>query len=420
MAKSEKDHQKVEAAKDVVYTYISSLAQHSCSETAVAYFYQLMWDCLAPENTAIKGALTVVVDDEQFKQEQGLNFLNRSYYTICNPWHLDNQKMPYLKHIIDRLDSAPENHAINDITQDLRKQWMNFSKGEYGDCLRRQMRLGGYESFQEETREFRGVLADYLPDYFCLYRSVTRTPDIEQLEQEHSHPDYSGTATKQINRLRETYDAVYEYRNLRQQGVTSVKHPSRLELAEFERGLDFYYPDRNDSFKSKSRTICHKKRRYEKYGRYRPQIKEYLMESMESFPTRTKSKLAESIDRVLVKFDDQIFMDPITAQSLFLRLLDSVLLPDLNTSNIWRLERFVGDAGSMNFTGMLLSLVLACPMIRFKLEKKLGYLYRKFENELLTGVQWVVDLFEHINLALVMNARKIGYFSLTESQPDAA
>ncbi|MBE9110676.1 hypothetical protein IQ273_14740 [Nodosilinea sp. LEGE 07298] len=420
MAKSERDHQKVEAAKAVVYIYINHLAYHISPETAVLYFYQLMWDRLTPECLPVRDALTVVIEDEQFKEEQGLQFINRSYYSICNPWHLDNKKRPYLKQIIDRLDREPETESINRTTQALREQWMNFSKGEYGDCLRRQMHLGGHEIFREEDREFRNVLADYLPDYFYLYRSVTRTPDIEQLEQEHSHPEYSGTATKQINRLRESYDAVYEYRNLRQQGVTGIDHPSRLELAEFEKGLDFYYPGRNDSFKSKARTICHKKRRYEKYASYRPQVKEYLMESVELFPARTKSKLTESIDRALVRFDDRTSMDPITSKSLFLGLLDSVLLPVPNTSNILRLERCVGDVGPMNFTGMLLSLVLACPMIRFRLEKKLGYLYRKFEGKSLEGIQWVVDLFEHINLALVMNARKIGYFSLTEPLPDAA
>jgi hypothetical protein len=106
-----------------------------------------------------------------------------------------------------------------------------------------------------------------------------------------------------------------------------------------------------------------------------------------------------------------------TVINLFRRLLNTAFLPELSTSSILRLRQLLDTSGPASMTTVLLSLVLACPMIRFELEKKLGFLYRYFEDSSIKAVQWVVDFFEHINLALVMNAKPIGYFSWVSQLP---
>ncbi|MGF1567712.1 MAG: hypothetical protein ACFCVD_06535 [Nodosilinea sp.] len=415
MVRQLSDRLKFEIAKDDVYDYIRRLAYRYPPEEALKLFYDLLWDRVTPALPTARSALTTVVEDARFKQIEGLHFLNRSYYSICNPWHLDGEMMPYLRRLIDHLGTLPAPAAQNPTTELLRERLKDFGSGEYGDCLRRQMRLGGYATYREEHREFRGIVADYLPDYFCLYRSATRTPDIEQLERDaYSNPEHSGTGAKQLNKLRETYEAVYRYRELRHQGATGLVNPSRLQVPDFERGLDYYYPHRHNSFSQQAQTHTQQRRVYQRYANYRPHVKTYLMDAIEPFPARTKERIAESIRKAMARIEDDAQLEAITTKNLFLRLLDAVLLPEYNTSHTLRLERWVSDASPLDFAGMLLSLVLACPMIRFSLEKKLGYLYRAFEYKTIEAAQWVVELFEHINLSLVMNARQIGYFPLLD------
>ena len=57
-------------------------------------------------------------------------------------------------------------------------------------------------------------------------------------------------------------------------------------------------------------------------------------------------------------------------------------------------------------------------MIRFELGKKLGTLYRYFENHRIEAADWVLDFFDHMNLALVMNATRGGYCSLNDPLPE--
>jgi hypothetical protein len=142
------------------------------------------------------------------------------------------------------------------------------------------------------------------------------------------------------------------------------------------------------------------------------------MASIAALPGQTRDKLYRELVRALGTIDEQASMAISTVINLFTRLLNAIFLPEFNTSSILRFQHYVNRSGSMSITGVLLSLLLACPMIRFVLEKKLGYLYRYFEQASLRTEQWVVNFFEHVNLALVMNAKPIGYFSVVTQLPN--
>lgn len=400
-----------EQAKEDVYGYIGWLIRCLPPEQALKAFYALMLDRVTPHNPEIRASLTAVIEDERFKQEDGLHFLNRVFYTICNPLNLDGELWPYLKQLVGWLNSEfLDPPPINPTTRSFRERLQEFSSGEYGNCLRRQMHLDGDSLFSEERRQSTGTLSDYLPDYFCMYRSVTRTPDIVKLEREmYNNPEESGVSAKQAHKLQQTYDAVYQYRALRLQGEQGLVNPTNLNVAAFEYGLRHYSPRRKGSFYAKAQELRGNRDPYMRYESYRPQIRDYLVEATSMLPISMKDELYEGFHRALSRTDDYLPMEDITYKRLFSHLLDAVFLPEYNSSNILRLEHYVNESKPSGFTGMLMSLVLACPMIRFNLEKKLGYLYQVFEEKSTQTVQWLLELFENVNLALVMNAKKIGY-----------
>jgi hypothetical protein len=405
-------------AKDVVYDYIWDLARNVSPEQALTAFYDLLCNRIAVGRQDVIASLDRVVGADDFKQEKGLQFLNRSFYTICNPWHLNSEMMPYLNQLIDRLKHLPDPSAHDPYTRLLRRRLHDFSQGDYGDCLHRQMRLGAYGQNSPIKYQAQGVVGDYLPDYFYLYCSTTRTPDIEDLEQAvYDNPLQSGLGYKQSKKLEEMYRAVAQYHRSRLQGEKELFNPTRLPTTEFEQGLINYHPKRPQGFTFQALELDHKISPTTRYDTGRLVVQDYLMASIAALPGQTRDKLYRELVRALGTIDDHASMAGSTVINLFTRLLNAIFLPEFNTSSVLRFQQYVDRAGSTSITGVLLNLLLACPMIRFDLEKKLGYLYRHFEKASLKTEQWVVNFFEHVNLALVMNARHIGYFSVVTQLP---
>ncbi len=406
----------LEQSKEVVYDYIRDLARDVSPEDALAAFYDLLCDRIAVEKPEVISHLDLVIQSKGFKQDPGLHFLNRSFYTICNPWHLDADMIAYLDQLVSRLNQLPDRSAHDPLTRSLRRRLHDFNRGEYGDCLRRQMRLGIADRRDRAQRQ--EVLGDYLVDYFYLYCATTRTPDIEELEQRvYDDPLQSGLGRKQSRKLEDIYRAINHYRRLRLQGATHLNNPTRLSIQAFERGLWEYSPKRQGGFYQRARAFKNQTQHPHRYENYRPVIQEYLVTSIEHLPSRNRDKLHRDLFRALSTIESQASMAIGTVINLFTRLLNAVFLPEFNTSNILRLRRLLDTSGPASMTAVLLSLVLACPMIRFELEKKLGFLYRSFEDSSIKAVQWVVNFLEHVNLALVMNAKQLGYFSWVAQLP---
>ena len=409
-----------EQAKEDVYDYVGRLVRCHSPDRAVEAFDALLLSCVTPLEPEIRGSLIKVIHHDRFMQEAGMHFINRLYYTLCNPLHLDIETTPYLRQIIGRLDNLPDQEPVGRATKKLRRRLREFSASEYGDCLRRQMRLCAQGNYGPGAPAPRRMVGDYLPDYFCLYQPVTRTPDIEELERNspYQNPENSGVYAKQVYKLRQTYEAVYAYRAGRLRGDTGLVNPTRMADAVFERGLTQYYPHRSGSYQSQGRTLDLQRQPNQRYARYHAQVRDYVMAVVESFPGRTREKLGIAMVNSLAQIDDQATLVDPTWISLFTRLLDGVFLPEANASEMLRLRRHIDTATPLGFAGLLLSFVLACPMIRFELGKKLGTLYRYFENYRTEAADWVLDFFDHMNLALVMNATRVGYCSLNDPLPE--
>lgn len=406
-----------EQAKEIVYSYIAELAQLSDPEQARRAFYNLLMQRIAVGRSDVIRALNCVLESEEFAQEAGLKFINRCYYTICNPWHLNSDRAAELQQLICDLRTLKAASAKAHLTRPLQRRMHDFKASEYTECLCRQMRLGGHAGFSEETRQYRGVVADYLPDYFYLYKSATCMPDIEDLEQQLAHRRQfeSGLAQKQQRKLKQDYAAVRTYYNHRRQGIPAAElvNPTRLPVEELEQGLRDYDPRRPDGLYARSQQLEAATSPELSFQAYRPKVQTYLMQAAETLPEKVQGRFRRELHGALesaVKGDQ--LMAGSTVIVLFTRLLDAIFLPDPSPLGVEKFCQSLESASPSGLTRVLLSLVLGCPMIRFHLEKKLGFLYRQFEQSRLELVSWLVKFFEHINLGLVMNAKKLHYPSL--------
>lgn len=398
----------VEQSKEVVYAYLQELAYRDPSDKVPDIFYGLLGEriCLESGRQDVLRALTVVINGDDFTGKEGFHFLNRCYHSISNPWHLNGARTPQLRELISRMAQVPEPRAINPETRKLQQQLYTFSRNEYGQTLQRQLQLD-----RKDTQ--REVVGDLLPELFFLHRSVTRTDDIEAWEQQqYNDPLDSGLGRKQAKKLKQQYLDLGEYCRQRKLDMTLAVNPTHLPQEELEQSLPYYHYKRPRSFDRQARELRSQIQPTQCFGHCQGTIKDYLMGAIAPLPRSVRRKFERDLSRVLRSTDGSAKMAESTIISIFKRLLNAVLMQKQDASNIIRLKRSLESAGAMKITGVLLSLVLACPMIRFHLEKQLGYVYKYFEGQLIEKVQWVVRFFEHVNLALLVNAKKLGYFSL--------
>lgn len=400
----------MDSAKQCVYAYIHRLAtdvseRGGDARQARRAFQTLLWDRVAVDRRDVIEALDTVIASNEFDSEKGLQFINRCYYTICNPWHYRSDRVADLEWVIGQLQQLPEPRGNNRLTVTLRRRLYAFKQSEYTIHLLRQLRLGGYEGYNDSRRQNRGVIGDVLPDYFYLYRSTTRTADIEELEQRDFNNDArrSGIGRKQLFKLKETYRSLDRYPETR-------FNPTALPDPEFQRVWQQYHPNRENGFTAKSHKFQNRIQAEIPLQASQPLIHEYLLQPIQDVQAlNTRKKLQHDIESIWDSFE----LDAPTMRSsvilAFERALNALFLPSLTKQSVQKFKALVHNIGFMQITNILLNLVLGCPMVRFSLEKKLGYLYSFFEDAAIATEAWLVRFFEYMNVALVMNAKQLIY-----------
>lgn len=400
----------VDSAKQCVYSYIHRLAidisdRDRDSRRSRQAFYSLLWDRVAVDRRDVIQALDAVIASNEFGGERGLQFINRCYYTLCNPWHYRPDRVIDLEWVIGQLQRLPEPKGQNRLTLALRRRLSDFKQSDYTPCLLRQLRLGGYPGYNDSHRQNRGIIGDLLPDYFYLYRSTTRTDDIEELEKSRFNNDarYSGVGSKQLFKLKETYRSLNQY-------PETCFNPTTLPNAEFQQVWQQYHPNQENGFRAKSQRFQNSIRPEMPLQTIQPLINNYLLQPIQEVQTlNTRKWLQYNIQGIWDSFE---LDGPAMRTSVILsfeRALDALFLPGFTKQNVQRFKALVVSIGSMQMTNILLNIVLACPMARFRLEKKLGYLYSSFEDAAIEVERWLVDFFECMNVALVLNARQLLY-----------
>ncbi|MGD1941112.1 MAG: hypothetical protein ACFB0G_07350 [Leptolyngbyaceae cyanobacterium] len=404
--------------KELIYKYIQQLAVFVPPGQAIKYFYKMFIDRTPlDENGArrdIRDALEELLDMPEFSDEEALKFLNRCYYSIGNLWLMDVSKRPHLEKLVGRLDDLPGGRARNPYTARLRRLLHLFGQSRYAVLLRRQMDLGGYEGYDPFHRRRTGKVRDILADNFCLYRAATLSEDLQLLHEQTEQSWWdTGIGSSQWFRLQETQQEIAFYRQQRGQGIKDVFSPMRyISTEELDQCLTFYDPMRRNALSLRARNLC-RKLKAASSTHISPQVVcDYLMASIRPLPEAIYKKLRRELLTALSRFEQGVAFVGVSVINLFRGLLDAIFLPGSRDSEISVFQRFIEYAGPRKFVGVILSIVLPCPMVRFELEKKLGYLYSHHENERLEEVPWLLQFFEHINLAIVMNAEPLRYFKV--------
>ena len=124
-------------------------------------------------------------------------------------------------------------------------------------------------------------------------------------------------------------------------------------------------------------------------------------------------------EEAIAEFQTNVPLTQVVRIQMFSRLINAIL-KDSGPTGV-SFSHFIQSVGTNIVTSLLLNMVLSCEMVRFELEKRFAYLHHQFFNTENAGLQWLLEAFDHMNVALALNAKYLGYFNLSPAtaMPDS-
>lgn len=397
-----------------IYNYVRQLAMMP-PEEAVDAFYRLLWQGNAYPRDDVKMALQKMVSAKDF-EEHKLKIINRCYYTLVNRWHLDGSRDDALVNMILKLETMPSERAQNTVTRSLRDTLRSYKDSDYYTVLKKNLYLlDGWESRianQPRDRYF----GDLFSNYFFIYEAGTQTVDIEKSGDKLS----DGILQKRDQKLRQyRQDLANFYTCVKQPGTKSIPNPTQqLTSDDLYQAIKLYTPRRQDSFKLQADGFKGKLKPLYTVGECKRVIYHHVMQPLQELGPSNQRLFSREFAKVLDEFQDDLSMTRTIEIQIFSRLLSAIARYDDTRQEEARFYRFVTVAGPQVITSLLLKIILTCRMVRFELEKRFAYLHHKFSSTSQDVVRWLVEAFDHMNVALALNAKYLNYFALS-SQKDS-
>jgi len=391
----------------VVYSYIRSLAARP-SQEAIDAFYRLLWDGLAYPHNAVQTAWEKIVGSPDFDQHR-LKVVNRCYYTLANPWHLDDTRGRALEKLILWLEDIPSGGEQSRLSRKLRDTLRLYHDSDYYAFLKRHLYLLEGQDNRLGVRS-RHYFGDLFPDYFFIYEAGTQTLDIDGADEDLN----AGILKKRNRELRRYHHALGQfYIRYKRSSQADRVNPTHLSDEDLCRAIDLYRPKRRDSFKIQADIFETKAQQLITTDEFKRAAYEHVMNPVRQFAPSRERWFSREFQTTLDSLPNDVPLTRVVKIQLFRKLLNALARHDDSRVGGDHLYYLVTGLGSEVVTSIFLNIVLTCPMVRFDLEKRFAYLHHRFSEFKNEAVQWLVNTFDHVNVALALNAKYVRYFKLS-------
>ncbi|MEM9809350.1 MAG: hypothetical protein AAF959_29220, partial [Cyanobacteria bacterium P01_D01_bin.56] len=413
LAKEFESARDVESAKEEIYAYIQEIAANHVRkvvrvaeqspelttatvkqtvddifEDTRGLFYNLLLFRNARARLDIVAALDKVIESPDFKAEGGLKFINRCFYSICNYWHLNAGHKYITEHLClliqYLLDELPTKRAQSRCNRLLQQRMQAFRDHDYTTYLQRQRHLSNFHK--------TGKVIDVLHDFPYLWGVTTHTKETDKSVR---NAPRTGIGEKLYQRRCNDYSELQRYiRQCKNRAPNLVVPlPWDASIPEFNRTLKYFKTGPSGIFRVPPEQLEQKISISKDHKSVSPIIWNYTQAICQDLPQNIARRYYRGVDRALndtiEKSADGVAIGEIGKINLFQKILQVTFLPELSEAGINNFRQCLEISGARSLTGMLLGIVVGCPMARFKLEEMLGYLYEFFEAQSLKVTGWL-------------------------------
>ena len=393
----------------LVYEYINTIVDKnpgSALKAFFSYFYEGTV-LLDEENRHLsknyRDALKRIISNP--KSLSNFPFiLNRSIHILWNRWSHQLPKRKALFHLTNRFRHLPETPSRNEFIITLRSEMRAFvSKPQY-KALQRRIRLWD----DIGAHEYNNTLGDRIKHYHFLYRPTMLTNDLLPEDRENVLAQHR----REVYKFEKFLHAFLKhYSTSDGEPVVNTTNLCNSVLAE---SIQHFAPKRPGGYKNESDDFRAQQDSLKTMGDFKQEFFSYLIKAAsiidghESLPNNHWAKrLRECIDSVKC---DHMGYNQAMITLICKRVLDFLIADSLQQSDSGTFQELTEKEGYLKAIGLLIKISLFRKAITPWLENRFGILYELYETEEVPEIEWLVQAFEHLNVALALNAEDVGYY----------
>jgi len=405
-----------EKNQEQIYDHLLSYVRESSPEEMINRFRALFIEGNYPEYE-IKAALdrltAVKKADQEFKF-----ILNRCCHILINHWRRQPQLQRAIPELVGLFENYPKGNSLGSSThrisvRRLRPLVQDFVNSEQYLTLSRLAQVFSQTAEVNEKagdKPLGGLISRYPYLYaHCMlgeksnYEQQQTVRQVQTERQRKFEVDLSQYVTYQVRRsqLARKYPPEKVAKILKPHPNPTLLSDREMVVAlkQFVGKVEGPYTHRDLAQKFLTQTTQTKT-----YEAYKHDLYEYLTESIDPGYGKRKfnRQLCDRLKNSIPTSDGQKLSDFLVVRTCS-QLLNFLVVESGDRPNHFVFVDLVANNGPARTVGLLLKIVLICRKVKPYLEKRLALLYNHYESCTRDAVQWLIEAFEHVNLALSTN-----------------
>ncbi|NEQ30865.1 MAG: hypothetical protein F6K04_07665, partial [Leptolyngbya sp. SIO4C5] len=337
--------------------------------------------------------------------------LNRCCYTLINYWYSQPRCHKAIPRLIELFEELPTDDPGLESSRRIRELVSRFTQTEQYESLKRlrQVFVDLDPELAKGTQQQQPV-GTLLRHYPFLYDHSLLTRDSDH-EQKRNIQNLKQRAEQTLGVNLARYNS-YRLGHSRK----AIANPTRLSEPQLHQALDHYtgkcyeaksYKELASWFTTYSRSVKTFRDFKEEF------VNDYLIAPITAEVPKYRNNqfsrtLREWTRSALTDFDEQK-LNNFTLVELIRKLLIFLLLHTRRRPIFGTFRRLLEDIGYTLTTGLFLRIVLLSAAARPALERCFSVIFNSHENHRRGDVPWLVESFEHANIALVTNFGGFGF-----------
>jgi hypothetical protein len=406
------------ADEECLYNHLLACVAVESPEAMLDRFQALFVDGFGYPDRDVVAALDRLLGCHEIDESFRFIF-NRCCHILINRWQTNTQLQPAIPVLIDLLETSPPSRVSglsrSRSVRRLRQVTQSFLESEQHLALKRLARIiEARHSALPRNRNAVGVpLGSLINRYPYLYEHclVTEDSDLQhqqcvrnmQVEAQHKFEvDLSHYVTYRVRQGR-----------MHRQGQTDfadrlrvVQNPTLLNDQDLVSSLKQFARrrDHGQSYRDGAQRFLLTHDQGASFRQFKEDLFDYIIADVDSSYSQRQFKtmlqdhlLSTANDSDGKPVDD--FLRVRTCSNLFNLL---VIDPSAGRQHYVFLD-LINNLGPLQTTGLLLRILLICQKVKPFLERRFSLLFNHYETTSSDMVEWLVNMFENINIALSLN-----------------
>lgn len=393
-----------------LYQHWQNCRQQESADIVLERFRQLFIEAEGYTDTNVWDVLVELTQRPEANREFKYT-LNRCSYTLINPWYTQPRDHWAIPELVRLFESVPQTATTEYATHRIRHLVGQFVETDQYIALRRFAHIFDEATADASDDYAAQPLARQLRRYPFLYDNSLLTQDSDQSQKEN---------VLQLRQKAETQLGIKLARYRDRQRTPAERdrplpNPTLLSAEALTEALA-YYTGKVEGNRS-HRDLAEMFRTYSKTARsfreFKEEFLEYLLAPLVDMApayvnTTFGKELRQYLRETMQDLDGQRITDSMVL-TLCQKVLNFLVVKGRQQPTFRYFWRLIHEVGYTLTVGVLLRVVLFCAAVKPWLENRMAVLFNHHEQAKCAEVPWLIDAFEHTNVALITNFGKIGY-----------